>query len=359
MDYLNEKIRGFYLSDIFAKILITEDVFIKEFSKNKGKTIICGDYLINENFINKNIFFSLFRKKHYFFGLKDVLWGKFLAKKISYSCGADIIRVKNNLRAFYLSSEKPFCTKVLVGGVRSKENMKNEIDARLRIDKLKIFNIPKILNIYLDANVPFFIEEFVKGKNVNAKENKDALEKTIEDLWKMYESNGIDFLKITDIVEKDLIDKLKKSIEEIGIDSKIIDVKRLLEKVSCLVEEKGLIPCSLCHGDFSLGNMIFSNNLIYVLDWEKSGRMPIVSDFIKIRKNVEGIDQNFEYHMKLIQEKYDFEILSFRKQFALKIIEKIISHGELRNYYKFLGRSWGRLKEDLIEDISQLNLLIN
>lgn len=358
MEYSNEKIRGFRLSDIFAKISVTEDVFIKKVSKNKRKTIICGDYLINENFINKDIF-NFFRKKHYFFGLKDVLWGKFLAKKISYSHEADIIRVKNNLRAFYLSSEKPFCTKILIGGVRNKKDMKNEVDVRLKIDKLKIFNIPKILNIYLDASVPFFMEEFVKGKNVNAKENEDILKKTIEGLWKMYEANGIDFLKITDIVEKDLVNKFKKSIKEIGIDNQIIDLKRLLKKLDCLTEEKGLVPCSLCHGDLSLGNMIFSDNLIYILDWEKAGIMPIVSDFIKIRKNVKEIDQDFEYHMKLIQEKYDFEILPFRKQLALKIIEKTLSYSELRDYYKFLGRNWEKLKKDFIEDINQLNLLIN
>jgi len=362
-NFTNKKIKCFTISDIISKILAVEHE-IKSIIYPKKHEIrsfrIKRNYLMNEHFINKEILLRFLGRGCYlFFGgkVKGLLYTRILGERLSCPCIADVIKVGNNLRCFYLSVKKPFCTKVLIGGDRCKEDMENEIKVRLKIAQLELLNIPKIFEVCLDKDPPFFVEEFLRGTIVNGKRNRELIINVINQFWKVYKIFGVYFLKVTEIIPHNSVEKF------IGIINKLnfldfLNNNQLIKKIESLVKNKKLIPCSLCHGDFSTANMLVFNNQIYVFDWENAREMPIAFDLAQVADKVEGVTDIFEYQNNKLGSMYGFQVLTFREQLALKAISEVLSYNSTRKSFEFMGANPKKIQNYFFDQLIKLSSLL-
>lgn len=150
------------------------------------------------------------------------------------------------------------------------------------------FNAPKITNIILNQNSNL-IEgemEYIHGKiflTMLEEYSTNYINFISESLIKYFDyiiNSSITYIH----PGKDIHNKLLNILEH----KALIDFKiRLLSIFSSLPNE--CIPLGYCHGDFTLANMLFTSNKIYLLDFLDSYLESPIIDMVKIRQDTKHL----------------------------------------------------------------------
>ena len=286
----------------------------------------------------------------------------FSERLISHT-SAEAIRIKNNIRTFYINSPLPFSSKIMFGKTRSVHDMKREIDIRSKVASYNRIKTPGILQYDLDHDPPFFCEEIIAGRKADpVKDGSTVSEKLCPQLWQNYERQGITFRKIQDIVgSDDALKKLEKAIGLIEWNSMWHDRKTFFQKARDLLKGNFTLPCSTGHGDLSLGNMIITpDEQVYIVDWECSKEMPILFDLLAIIRNVPRSRNYFQARIEeVISGNINIPILSFREQCFLAVLAKIFQWERSQRYRLSIGAREHSYKGKLFNYFSEANALLS
>jgi hypothetical protein len=253
------------------------------------------DWLINENYLNRfvfNLMFHLSTKRIPYFcinsnfkGLVKGVLARFSSARYKGDISADVIRVKNNVRAFYVKTIDPFCIKILLSNIRNINNMKTEIETRKRISEYQTVNVPKILEVGIDFDPPFFSEELIWGERPFQEEDSKLITEVFcPQIWNTYLKHGIIEKKINDIIDPiEFFNRIVLAIDKIPWRERYGEKEKFLLKTEDLVHDNGFVQCSLGHGDISIGNLIINaEKEVYLVDWEQASERPIVFDLYEI-----------------------------------------------------------------------------
>ena len=159
-------------------------------------------------------------------------------------------------------------------------------------------NAPAVLEY--DDEYPYMVEEFIEGTHPERSlSDRVVYEQAFEQLRALYEKHREGYLYveelITELEEKDIIDRTVDALEDIGMPSPI--------------------PLTRVHADFAHKNILVSGDELYLLDWELSRIEPVFSDlfhlFIDIHRSKEGDDgivtpSRCEWYSSVVEEIFDW-----------------------------------------------------
>ena len=334
-----QSIRGHRIDDIFAVLENIENQIRDSFNikEKTGNYLKCGEWLIKESYLIifvANVLFRFSRKKIPFFAFDYTLKGAvkgcialIRSQRYKKRTCFEAIRVKNNVRAFYVKGDHPFCVKILVSNIRNIGHMKTEIETRKRVSEYKVLNIPKIFRFDLNYSPSFFIEELVWGdKPIRGKDSGKIEREFSKQIWEMYERYGITAKKIEDILDVGkFYEILYKSADKIPWRANYGKKEYFLETAKNILFSNGYLQYSLGHGDLTLGNIIISTEgSVYLVDWERARERAIVFDSYEIITEIPGSREFFERKLLNYEENNkNFKFIPFKDQLKLGALIKI------------------------------------
>ena len=131
----------------------------------------------------------------------------------------------------------------------------------------------------------------------------------------------------------------------------------LLERAAAILRENAFLPCSIGHGDLSLGNMIVGSDArIYLTDWESAREMPIAFDLHAILNLVPATRGFFESRMGASAwGDPGGPVLPFPDQCLLSVLVRIMEWEQSRDYLRKIGEGEEALKDKLAKNLDLAN----
>jgi thiamine kinase-like enzyme len=100
-----------------------------------------------------------------------------------------------------------------------------------------------------------------------------------------------------------------------------------------------MIPSSVIHGDFSIGNIIVSDGNVYIIDWELSRHDFLIRDMYKVlNANKEIFDFVDKYMQNEIQTKFPNNSsagLTTREQYLFEKFRRSLLKSSIKGGYDF------------------------
>jgi len=254
-----------------------------------------------------------------------------LAPRLSSTTKCQAIQIKTNVRAFYVRTSRPFCIKASMRQGAAAGNLANEIAVRQRISHCGTISIPRLLDHDVSHDPPFLAEAFVAGTRFGP-EHADKIVELISGLWRFYEEEGVSHQPISEFVDvngtKDL---LQRASAEVEWRQEWMPIAQLSQSASAILRKHAVVPVSTGHGDLCLGNVILGDEgTLYLLDWEKSRRIPIAFDVAAFARRFAPVATACEKRFSLLaSRRVDTPMLSFQQQqfaWTLGRIARMVSH---------------------------------
>ncbi len=193
-----------------------------------------------------------------------------------------------------------------------------------------LFLIQKKLNVKDD------LWNYLSGKNIsNSKEMLNRIGKITADLHNCFIKLKREKIKKNDIDK--IIGEVVSLKERLKNNLTSIELEPFLEKTKRINFDNCNFPASEIHGDYHLGQIVLSDEKLYIVDFEGEpiGRK---SEIYPILYDVAGMVRSIDYLINLKNENFD--------------IFKNLTFNFLKNYFKKMEVRPSR------EDITLLNLLI-
>lgn len=165
---------------------------------------------------------------------------------------------------------------------------------------MNLFDIPEVIeeNLENESQFYYFIMKFYNGNSI-----LDILEKgditLLDDLIeKLF--NFIDWeLNECKIIKEDVSPQIRMKLLEIKDKIEDLTVIKIIDKTLKLTDKPIYAPIGLCHGDFTLANLIFTNKII-LLDFLDSYVNSPLQDVAKLLQSI-----NLQWELLMSREKRD------------------------------------------------------
>lgn len=296
-------------------------------------------------------------------GVLRIIKARLVSEKLVSPTSAPVIRIKNNVRTFYVNAPLPFSAKILIGKTRSVKDMKNEIAVRSRVASYNTVKVPKISQYDIEYDPPFLCEEIISGRRADPLKDAAIISQRLcPQLWQTYKRQGIVLRKIQDAIETtNVLEALDNACNVVEWNGTWCDKNTFLSSAVDLVESNFFLPYSIGHGDLSLGNMVLGpDEQVYIVDWESAKEMPIVFDLSAILKQVPQSRQYIESRVEdLISENEGIPILQFRAQVFLSVVAKILQWERVREYFRRIGAPENSLQRMLFTNFDYANSFLS
>lgn len=155
----------------------------------------------------------------------------------------------------------------------------------------------------------------------------------VSKMWSFYKKFNVSFAEIEEFINVSDIEKIKENLKNYDLIGSIDHFSDKIEYMYKLINYDELLPCSLGHGDLSTGNMILSNDEIYLVDWEKSRRMPIAFDMGKLAISLSEVADLCELENQKLSGESKKQIFSFRNQLSIYAMNRLKELPRLKKYY--------------------------
>ena len=371
-------LRGLDINDIFDLVSRTEKQLGVWNGARRSVYKKVGAWIVQQRYLNSFQYLDnfLFLKRHGYARVKlpdfcvdlsgkgalKFIYMYFVSQKLASHTSAQAIRIKNNVRTYYVNASPPFSTKILISKTRTVKDMKNEIHIRSRVETFDTVKVPKILQCHMEYDPPFFCEEIISGRKLDPLRDRSIISKKLcPQLWHTYERFGIEFRKIRDVIDlTNVSETLHDACSMVEWHNSWCDRSTFLSRTFSLLESNFFLPFSIGHGDLSLGNMIMGQDReIYIVDWECAKEMPIAFDLFSILKNIPQSRQYFEPKIEdLISVNNDIPILPFREQCFLSILVRILQWKRSPEYLRIIGARQKGLQKKLFKYFDYANCFI-
>lgn len=246
---------------------------------------------------------------------------------------------------------------------RLKKQAEKQHNFYLNASKKSPFYTPQIIAIHESNELTSIEMEFINAESYStflSKQTKRSLDVFIENLFIYIKNNTEQSTFLGPSYYSGLITQKIEELELIFKKLNYEDHKPLSEIIYYLKNSipKSMIPIGPCHGDFTLSNMLFSNNeKIYLIDFLDSFIESPFIDYVKLRQDTkyywssylenqeEGTNvrliQALNYIDKEIckQMKRDFkEITEWEEYLTVMNFARIIPYAESINDINFLTK---------------------
>ena len=167
----------------------------------------------------------------------------------------DLVVRKGRTKLFWFDEE----TVYTLGGPRISEEVENR---RLLPEELPV---PKIVEY--DKEYPYYAEELIRGTHpTRSLEEWDTFERVFRELYILYDEFSGELLDVDEFIAECESHQLKN---------------RTLEAIDDYGVPKYL-PVTRVHADLAHKNIILSDGMPYILDWERSRKEMLISDFFHL-----------------------------------------------------------------------------
>jgi hypothetical protein len=210
------------------------------------------------------------------------------SSRLPLSCCA-LYEGRRSRRGFYLG--RGLTIKLLPPEAPS-EQLQRDVEARTLVAASGRLNVPKILMSGVVNDRAFLVEELITGHHPAAAQEQRIVDALVPAIWATYQALGFGtadtFLDLT-------AEAIQSELERVCVPEQMAyeracrdELLRRLRQLPSTVEQP--LVTAFGHGDLSTGNIIVTDSGdLFVIDWETSGRMPIVWDLRKLISAVPGL----------------------------------------------------------------------
>ncbi|WP_221932736.1 phosphotransferase [Ferrovibrio terrae] len=238
------------------------------------------------------------------------------AKSYDISASAEAITIRNNVSLFYV--DRGIRAKLLMEqGVRNLEGLRNEYSTRRRLEALGVDFVPPLLCANLDRPPYYLADRLIEGIGLAWGDERTPaiMHNTLSKLWGLYRVIGLTW----------------KTPAELGIDlpaiSAMLTGAGIHQAAILLALSDKLLPVSLVHGDFSIGNIIICDGNNYIVDWELSHLGPVCVDFFKVLLRcpdlLAGIEDIMRPDIEALSAQQRDRVMSLSEQLALEFLLRL------------------------------------
>ena len=296
-------------------------------------------------------------------GFLKAIKRQLVSQKLVSRTSAQVIRIKSNIRTFYVNTTLPFSAKLLIGNTRTVEDMKNEITARSSVARYNTLRVPEILQYDMEHEPPFFCEEIISGRRPDPlKDAAIICHGLCPQLWQTYEAQGITLRTVQNEIDSaNALETLHRACNAVEWDDTWCDKRTFISKAVELVESSSLVPYTIGHGDLGLGNMILGpDKQIYIVDWESARERPIMFDLWPILRKIPQARQYIASRFKdFISQNAGIPILPFRVQVFLSALLPILRSGHVQEVFCKTGTQENSLQGKLFEKFNYANSVLS
>jgi hypothetical protein len=290
-----------------------------------------GPWLISEPYLNK----MLLRPDRFHFmipGLKlavtpsgrsVLLWRRFVGSRATHSCAADAIRVKSNLRAFYVHTPRPMAAKLVLDETAKRaDGLRNEIAVRSRLQTLGSLHVPLILSQNTNGHSPWYTEELIYGR-ISDDEDADLIaRRLLPALAETYRRFGITWSPAPTAGRKDLVPCIESATHRVPWAQGWLPRREFMRRLRALHGDTAPVPHSISHGDLSPSNLLITpEEEVYVIDWETAATRPIMHDLCTLGLGFPQLDGVLE---KLLGDLSADKAMPPRQQHLLALLARIV-----------------------------------
>lgn len=218
------------------------------------------------------------------------------------------------------------CNLILMNDVVRKSSSNINYNSRLflQMEKQKSFSsiviegikTPKIINSGYDDDIFYFDMEYIFGHqpfDVFISGTKTEIDNFIK-----YLNNYFNFLFTSSIQNVDIYYFKSENINKLNSLNDKSDYKEFINYLIYVVSnlESKIFIKSECHGDFTIANMIYYNNNIYLIDFLDSFINSPVVDLVKLK-------QDLYHNWSLLNSNYTDQEFYRARQISMFIWEKL------------------------------------
>ncbi|MGI9485785.1 MAG: phosphotransferase [Geminicoccaceae bacterium] len=274
-------------------------------SKNPHLFRLIGDRLIREDMLlgqSVNMLISRHKAEPGLAELTPIKLAsaRLRASKFQIRSRAYVIVFKSNMRAFYGCSGR-YTLKTITPGM-SGNLLRNEIAARNNLRIPCSARIPTLLASNLGDECPYLLEETVEGWRPRGTKAEAWLSSFgLPAILDFYEENGVSLVPVRELLD---LAELARKVETIAklVDWTTIDgdLDRFLSSIRDMTSLlDGLTVVVAGHGDLALDNLLLGEDgRICLLDWERSGRITLHHDLLKLLRR-------YPHLSDLIEKRFD------------------------------------------------------
>jgi fructosamine-3-kinase len=177
------------------------------------------------------------------------------------------------------NSEKKYIFKIC----NNEKKRKTESEYLLYLNKYIL--VPDIINNGSKKDVHYIIIEFICGDSMYDEESRKLLDKTIEEIGQLLAKlHTVPLSKIDDNWKEYLLGCLEKTKEVLDGYLGSVNNQKIYEYLKKYINDKLDYNPVLLHMDFRIGNLIFNNDGIYLIDLESVKSGDSVFDFVKMSR---------------------------------------------------------------------------
>jgi hypothetical protein len=252
-----------------------------------------------------------------------LLWRRFVGSRTTHLCAADAIRVKSNLRAFYVHTPRPMAAKlVLDETLKRADGLRNEVALRSQLQTLGSLNVPLILSKNTNGHSPWYTEELIYGR-ISDGDDADLIgRRLLLALAKTYRCFGITWSPAPTLGRKDLVPCIESATHRTPWDQDWLPRREFMRRLRALHGETAPVPHSISHGDLSPSNLIITpEEEVYVIDWETAATRPIMHDLCTLGLGFPQLATALE---RLLGELSTDKAMPARQQHLLALLARIV-----------------------------------
>lgn len=295
-------------------------------------------------------------------GMPALLWRRCFAPRICGPCCAQALRVKTNVRAFYLGDYRHSTKAFLEGSGRSVHALVNEVQTRLKLWAWRSVNIPELFSSDLEGQPACLREEIIWGRRCQKTDAQAICAGLLPQLGHTYQKYGVIGRPIAEVVDASwLISRLSSAMACVPWSSNWISQPMFLAEVARRLAAGGYAPCSLGHGDLSLSNLLLTpTQQIYVIDWELARERPILFDLRRMIRSVPDTKAAMQTILReIFPQAQSSAMLGFDQQLFLGTLAAIAEKWDARRPAQTGDRQQANLSASLVEEFEEANAVLS
>lgn len=188
------------------------------------------------------------------------------------------------LRTYVSHQDRWLSLKIWGSGPAGASRARRERETREAVAGIAGYAAPPVLAAGCSAGVHYLLEPVVTGSHpLTRRERREAAVEVALGFLAAYRASGIHQRRLHDVVRPQFGTGLERFLEDETVpwppgSPKVAVAARMRR----LVDEDGLLPCALGHGDLHPHNIVRADDRYWVLDWENGGLRPVAFDLRRL-----------------------------------------------------------------------------
>lgn len=200
---------------------------------------------------------------------------------LPWSLRAQAALFKSSIRAFDFATD----TTIKMADFRSDDAalaLANEIAIRQRVRSTPSIQVPALLHRGAVDGRPFMLERLERFDRLQP--NEADLRRLGSSLLDFYRASGASWQTLDRLSDlQAMFVRVTETLKSGGFDAALTErLSRLQTRIEKSAATGETALAGLCHGDMSLGNMMFDDTRVVLVDWEHARDTIVCADLVKL-----------------------------------------------------------------------------